>query len=202
MESKVKVLFDDFRKHTDSELWKSRTDLEAFIQKPGVIERYMNGEIGFNLLYTFKALAITNYLEGIVEVVASAISRLLKESNRNEDIELVEFFNSAICWDAKRITAILKNMESEVSASVTYDMAQFLSDDKLKNIAYYAFSSPTSFRYVLSKEQKNYVDRNLAIFGNDAPGVGRFLSNAHTSKLLRTPIPFESAKEGGKAKIF
>ena len=90
MESKVKGLFDDFRKHTDSELWKSRTDLEAFIQKPGVIERYMNGEIGFNLLYTFKSLAITNYLEGIVEVVTSAISRLLKESNRNEDIELVK----------------------------------------------------------------------------------------------------------------
>ena len=202
IESQVKGLFKDFREHTDSELWKDRTDLEAFIQNSGVIETYTSGKTGFNLLYTFKALAFTKYLEGIVEIVAIAIRRLLKESKRDEDLGLVEFFNSAVCWDAKRMTGILKDMESEVSDSMAYDMSEFLSDDQPKDISLYALPSPVMFRYVLTEEQKEYVSRNLVVFGDDAPGIGRLLSNAHTSKLLRMPIPLESAKEKGKIGAF
>jgi radical SAM superfamily enzyme YgiQ (UPF0313 family) len=197
-ESSVGALFEDFRKHTDSELWKDKTELEAFIQNSGVIEKYRRGEIGFNLLYTFKALAFTQYLEGVEEVAAIAIRRLLKESKRDEDPGLVEFFNSAVCWDTKRMTGILEGMEEEVSESMAYDMSQFVSDDPPKDISHYTLLSSVTFKYVLTEEQKEYVSRNLVVFGNDAPGVGRLLSNAHTCKLLRMPIPLESGKEADK----
>ena len=71
-----------------------------------------------------------------------------------------------------------------------------------KNIPYYALPFPTTFRYVLSEEQKDYVDRNLAIFGDDAPGIGRLLSNAHTSKLLRTLFPLNQQKKWERLKFF
>ena len=157
IESQVKGLFKDFREHTDSELWKDRTDLEAFIQNSGVIESYTSGETGFNLLYTFKALAFTKYLDGIVEIVAIAIRRLLKESKRDEDLGLVEFFNSAVCWDAKRMTGILKDMESEVSDSMAYDMSEFLSDVQPKDISFYALPSPVIFKYVSKNAIYKYI---------------------------------------------
>ena len=100
------------------------------------------------------------------------------------------------------MTGILKDMESQVSDSMAYDMSEFLSDVQPKDISFYAWPSPVMFKYVLTEEQKEYVSRNLVVFGDDAPGIGRLLSNAHTSKLLRMPIPLESAKERGKIGAF
>ena len=184
-------LFEDFRNHTDSELWKNKTDLKAHIQNIGVIEKYTSGKTGFNLLYTFKAFAFTKYLDSIIEIVNIAVNRLLKESGRDDDLELVEFFKSAICWDANRITGILKDLENEVSDCMKYDMSKFLSEDQTEEISYYALLIPVPFKYVLTEDQREYIKRNLAIFGEDPPGVGRLLSNAHTSKLLRSPIRLE-----------
>lgn len=196
--SRVEGLFEDFRKHTDTELWKDRKELEAFIQKPDVIEKYTSGEIGFNLLYTFKAKAFTQYLKGIVEVVRTATHRLLKESNFPEDSKFASFIESAIRWDSKRMTDILDEMDNEVSETFAYNMFQFNLDDESKDILPYEFSVPEKFRFELNEEQKDYVHRNLGIFGDDAPGVGRLLSNAHTSKLLRIPVPLASEKEARK----
>ena len=200
--SSVEELFQDFRKHTDTELWKDRKELEAFIQSPGVIEKYTNGEIGFNLLYTFKAKAFTQYLKGIVEVVRTATHRLLKEVNFLEDRKILGFVESAILWDSKRMTDILGGMDNEVSETFPYNMLQFISDHGSKDISLYELSAPERFRFELNGEQKDYVHRNLAIFGEDAPGIGRLLSNAHTSKLLRLPVPLESAKDRGKVGAF
>ena len=195
--SRVEELFQEFRKHTDTELWKDRKELEAFIQSPGVIEKYTNGEIGFNLLYTFKAKAFTQYLDGIVEVVRIATHRLLKEVGFLENKELLGFVESAIRWDSKRMTDVLDGMDNEVSETFSYNMLQFISDLRPKDISLYEFSVPERFRFELNEEQKDYVYRNLAIFGEDAPGVGRLLSNAHTSKLLRMPLMSASRNEVG-----
>ena len=100
-------------------------------------------------------------------------------------------FKSAICWDANRITGILKDLENEVSDCMKYDMSKFLSEDQTEEISYYALPIPVPFKYVLTEDQREYIKRNLAIFGEDPPGVGRLLSNAHTSKLLRSPIRLE-----------
>ena len=200
--SGVEELFQDFRNHTDTELWKDRKELEAFIQSPGVIEKYTKGKIGFNLLYTFKAKALTQYLKGIEEVIRTATHRLLKEVKILENEKLLSFVESAIRWDSNRMAGILEDMEGEVSDSMAYDMSKFLSDDQPKDISFYALPSPVTFRYMLTEEQKEYVSRNLVVFGDDAPGIGRLLSNAHTSKLLRSPIPLQSAKEKGKIGAF
>lgn len=193
--SGVEDLFQDFRTHTDTELWKDRRELEAFIQKPGVIEKYTRGEIGFNLLYTFKAKALTQYVKGIVEVVNTATNCLLKETKFSENRKLADFIESAVRWDSKRMTDIVEGMDNKVSGTFAYNMLEFISDDEPNDIGLYKYSAPEEFFFDLNEEQKDYIYRNLAIFGDDAPGVGRLLSNAHTSKLLRMPAPLETAKE-------
>ena len=47
-----------FFKETKDELWESRDELMAFIRKPGNIEKYLNDELGANLLYKYQALAV------------------------------------------------------------------------------------------------------------------------------------------------
>jgi hypothetical protein len=181
------ALFEDFRRHTGDELWTDRKELETFIQKPGTIERYTNGEMGFNLLYTFKARALVEYAEAVVDLVAVATRRLLCEEKK-ESKDMQDFFDSAIQWDACRIKNIMLNVDDNVMGIIKYDIASFIADSEPKRLSEYEYEKPEKFSYKLSEEQKDYVIRNLSLFGNNPQGRGRLLSNAHTKKMLRTPF--------------
>jgi radical SAM superfamily enzyme YgiQ (UPF0313 family) len=186
-------LFEDFRRHTDHELWHDRKELEAFIQQPGTIERYTRGELGFNLLYTFKALALVEHLDAVVDVVRVATSRLVQETlGRNQN--MLDFFEAAIRWDACRISNIVRDLDREVSGTIAYDMARFVAEENPKRVSEYLYQRPATFRYELTDEQKDYVRRNLSIFGDNQPGIGRLLSNAHARKMLRTPVQVSAAQ--------
>ena len=183
--SKVKRMFQDFQTHTNNELWEDRGELEAFIQSPGAIEKYIKGEIGFNLLYTFKAEGLTQHLDGIAEVVKTATLNLLWESKLDLKPHMIDFFNTAISWDVNRATNIVQNMHIAVNSEVSYDIPRFLRDLEPENILRYFLDRPMEICYELTAIQEDYVSRNLAIFGKDSRGIGRLMSNAHTSKLLR-----------------
>lgn len=193
-------LFEDFRRHTDNELWKDRKKLEAFIQQPGTIEGYTRGEMGFNLLYTFKALALVEHLDAVVEVVQVATRRLIKET-LGDSPEILDFFDAAILWDACRIRNIVHDIDCEVTGTVIYDMARYLAEPEPKRLSEYLYAYPATFRYELTEEQKDYVRRNLSIFGDNPPGIGRLLSNAHTRKMLRTPVPVGVAQTMEKVAV-
>lgn len=185
--TEFEALFDDYRRHTDNELWKNRKELEGFIQQPGTIERYTRGEMGFNLLYTFKALALVEHLDAVVDVVQVATNRLIKETLGDRP-EILDFFEAAIRWDACRISNIVQDLGREVTGTITYDMGRYVTDQEPKGVSEYLYQRPARFRYELTEEQKDYVRRNLSIFGDNQPGIGRLLSNAHTRKMLRTPV--------------
>jgi hypothetical protein len=186
-ETRLASLFDEFRKCTDEELWVDRKELEAFIQKEGTMDRYSRGEIGFNLLYTFKANALVKYLDAVIEVVKTAISLLIKEVHGQND-ELEAFFETIIQWDGNRIQSIVLGLENKVECTMDYDIGSFADDIETKPIIEYFYNDPVHLRYELTDEQKESVRCNLSVFGDDAPGIGRLLSTVYTKKLLRNPV--------------
>ena len=181
------LLFEQFREHTGSELWEDRKALEAFIQQPGTIERYAKGEIGFNLLYTFKAMSLVDHVAAVTDVVRVATERLIRET-RGDDAELLEFFDTAVRWDASRLSSIVHDLGHEVTGRMRYDMGRFVSDREPGPASDYRYDTPRMFRYELSAEQRDYVRRTLSVFGDNPPGIGRLFSTAHTRKMLRNPV--------------
>ena len=184
-ENEIKRVFLDFQAHTGGELWKDRKELKTFIQQPGTIERYTNGEIGFNLLYTFKAEALTLHLDELAKVVKIATLNLLYESKLDQMPHTIDFFNTAVLWDVSRATNIIKDTHIPVTSEFPYDIPKFLNTFESENISDYFLEFPMEVRLKLSEVQRDYVKRNLAIFGDDSRGIGRLMSTAHTSKLLR-----------------
>lgn len=180
-------LFQEFRSHTETELWEDRKDLEGFIQEPGTIGRYASGEIGFNLLYTFKASALVHYSQAMSAVVRDALKCLRSESGRiNPDLD--SFFDSVIRWDLARFTGIVKNLDHEIVEEFSYDISRFSADEIPQRLSHYVCLKPIRWQFNLTETQKDYIRRNLKIFGDDAAGIGRVLSNSHTKQLLRQPV--------------
>ncbi|MBL8825978.1 MAG: cobalamin-dependent protein [Planctomycetaceae bacterium] len=185
--SNLSGLFDDFRSHTENELWTDRSALEKFIEQPGVIERYQRGELGFNLLYTFKALAITQNLAAVAEVVHRATRELLAESGI-QDEELQEFLDETIRWDECCVSNIVHGLDNDVAGTFRYDFARFMADHVPSELAAYRRGEPGVYHFQLDEEQKDVVRRYLGTFGTDAPGIGRTLSVAYTNRMFRKPI--------------
>jgi len=188
-DSKLEAVCKDFRDHTDKELWRDRKELLNFIQEPGVIERYTHGELGYNLLHTFKARALVGHLDGVGEVAQAAIKRLLEE-NTISDPTVIEFFETAIQWDISRMQDIVYNMDRETSGTMQFDIPRFIGDadrEAAQEFSSYRYDVPRIFRYILTEEQKDYICRNLMIFGDNHPGIGRLFSTAYTRKMLRVP---------------
>jgi hypothetical protein len=185
----LESLFKDYRRHTETELWKDRKELEAFIQKSGTIERYVKGEIGFNLLYTFKARALTYCVDGMVSIVKAAVKRLCAESG--QEVGLADFFDFVVRWDAARMAGIVKNLDREITETFSYDISRFSDEQMPQKSNAYVYRDPVTWRFYLTEEQKDYIQRNLKIFGDDPVGIGRVLSNSHTKNLLRHPVPLD-----------
>ncbi len=180
-------LFNEFRHHTETELWKDRAELERFIQEPGTMDRYIRGELGFNLLYTFKAKALIGHLEAVREVVLRANQRLLEENGLAQS-SLQTFLEETTRWDACRVTHIVDKIDREVTGTFTFDIGRFAADPQpAAEFSAYRLPAPNFYRYELNTEQKDVVQRTLNTFGADALGIGRLLSISHTKRLFRLP---------------
>lgn len=186
--TELKKLYDEFKHHSNFELRENIEDLEAFIQEPGVIEQHISGKMGFNLLYTFKALALTRYPQAMFETARDAMEKLISESSPSHHEVLLNFLKETLSWDYKSFSNILEKMDDKVTGVFGYNIAQFSKDETIQKSENYKYKSPIEVHFVLTGEQKKYVKRNTSIFGDDAPGIGRLLSNAHTSKMLRHPV--------------
>ena len=80
VEGELGRLIAKFERATRDELWADRRELEAFVQQPETIERYIAGELGLNLLFTFKSIAMTRHIQALTELAQSTASQAIREA--------------------------------------------------------------------------------------------------------------------------
>ena len=92
---RLNQLIEEFLQDTRDELWNTRDELETFIQQPGTIERYLDGELGNNLLFTYKTRALIGHVSQLAEVARTAALQVLEERG-DADPEAPTFIDDAI----------------------------------------------------------------------------------------------------------
>jgi radical SAM superfamily enzyme YgiQ (UPF0313 family) len=189
-------LIADFEQATRDELWLDRTELEAFIRKPGTIERYISGELGLNLLFTFKSIAMTRHIEALAQLARATARRMIAEALPDPAARMA-FIDDVVLFDASRMTNLFDSMQTPVSAAFRYDIARYLVDGEAGSVSVYAFDRPRAIGFLLDDGQRATIERGLKLFGRDDAGVGRILSKFHITRLLRRPEPIE----GGEADV-
>ena len=194
-EGRLKVLLDQFMEETSSELWEDREALEAFVRQPGVIERYIDGELGNNLMLTYKALGMTDYLGEVAELARTTATQLLRKTGNNTP-QNIRFMEETISFDACKMSNIWREPETRVKSVMNFDIPRFLHDPDIAPPAKYLFNRPSAYRFVLDESQVTVINRFLSVFGSDAKGIARALSKTYTKKLLRQPVPGDEAKPG------
>jgi len=186
LEGNVKELFDDFEKETRSELWMKKEELKQVIQEPGIIDRYISGELGYNLLFVYKAVAMKKYMTDLKKLAKISLQKLLIENNLNSS-EYFTLIDDILNFDTSSTKNIFENLDTNPVLTMKYNVVKFLDDENLMPLEYYKFEQPTKINFILDLEQKDILKRSLDMYTNSDLGVSRILTKVFVKKILRQP---------------
>ena len=192
MEGNLKKVFDEYENATKNELWENKSKLQDFVVKSGTIQRYINGELGLNLLYHYSGLLLAKYVEDLADLVKYTLLKFLENEGKIND-EKLEFVNEIIAYDSYRYRNIFTNIETEPTSLFKYDIVKFLKEFNIENCKVFKFEKPLEIKFVLKDEQKDTLNRSLKNYGSDEVGISRIITRVFLKKLLREPVTSQFA---------
>ena len=169
---------------TEGELWNSVGELMTFCNSPANIQKVIDGEMGGNLMYNYKGLSMTKYLDAVAEVAKLSSAKLLQRHGLEHDIQ---FVTDIVDFNYLRMREIFVDDPETYRQSFGYDILTFSSEAQPIDIDDYRFSEPRTFEFVFTDEQKHMLSGFVKLFGTSTTGVSRTLSRVYIRKLLREP---------------
>jgi radical SAM superfamily enzyme YgiQ (UPF0313 family) len=184
--NQLKNLVDKFLEETRDELWLHRNDLERSIRDKSVIQDYIDGRKGNNLLFTYKAIALTQMPEVLGQHVVNATNKLLIE-NKSHSEEHQEYISDAVSFHVTQMKDMLEIDAGDPEIEVRYDMLSIIKSGRtFGELTHYR--QPKQYRFVLTEHQKDSLIRNQKVFGTEPWSVGRMFTKVYVKKMLRSVV--------------
>lgn len=193
----LRDLFASFTSATRDELWDSREALEAFVREPGVIERYVAGELGYNLLFVHKSLAMTRHVRDLAAMARAAALELFRESGCLDD-GLVSLVDDALAYHCERLDGIFEDRDEVRGLSLSWDIPRLEETARPAGVEDYRLASPIRLRLEMTAEQRELIANYRAIYGDTPVGIGRILSKVYVRRLFRKAAAAEGLARGGE----
>jgi len=187
LEGNTNELFSSFEKETRGELWMNQGELRPTIQEPGVIDRYIGGELGYNLLFVYKAIAMKKYMVDLKMLARKTLHKLLIENNFASP-DYLNLADSILEFDTASTQNLFHDIDTNTSLVVDYNIPKFLDAQTLQSPDQYKFDKQMTVNFILDEEQKDILKRHLDIYGDTDLGVSRILTKVFVKKILRKPI--------------
>lgn len=181
---KVKQFFQAFLRETKEELWDSKEELNNFTTKKGNTDKYINGELGCNLAYKYKALGLVRHSQILHEVAFEAAQKLiLQKAKESEKKQLISFLE-----ELKRFSIFRKANPFDITMDNTEDF-QFnfvkLIQDKNQDFSLSQLQKNTKIRFFHKKPQIKNLTKYLKLYGDDELGISRILSRIYIKEIFR-----------------
>lgn len=181
-------LVNSFLEMTRNELWEDREALVQFTREPENVQKFINGELGNNLLFVYKTLAITRHLHALAAVAQEGVLQVLAESNQATE-HAVTFVKEAIRYHVLRAEDLFFNLDEPLAEVFHFDIAAFEAADNPINIEDFEFGTRQELIFEHDDEQRAIMRRFLGIYGGTAVGIGRILSKIYLKKMFRHATP-------------
>jgi hypothetical protein len=197
-DGEINDFFIDFEKDTIDELWLAKNDLQNLVSTKSYIASAIEGKIGNNILFMYKALSLTNFIEIVFDKAYESFVEILQTSSNlnnqrssisNELIRDLFDYRKAQIKDTligsqssklqlkyfknpKEIETILKNLEigSEI------DFNSITSGDL----------QSSDWELSLTDKQSSEMSAFIKLFGTDKIGLSRTLSRIFLRNFFKT----------------
>ncbi len=193
--NEFEVFVAHFIEETKNELWDKYEDLEQETTKKEIIQKYITGELGSNLIFKYKALAMTHFFEPVRVVALNSVLDLLSKHEKTtpEDLQsanpkqsdVVQFAKEIIEYNSLRIADIFSDTTSIREGKFNFHVVEFSNTVQPKVLEDYKLMEPVWISFEHNTEQKDMIESYIRLFGNDIQGLTRILSRIFLKKFFR-----------------
>lgn len=188
-------LCEKFLEETRSEGWDDPEAFRRFLQDPAVIDKYIAGEYGSNLIFKYKALSMTVYFDAVADEAAKGVDSFL--AARGAEPAWRELAQDIVRYNRHRVSDLFSGSREPRRDVFAYDVVGFSKTPAAGGEpARFRFAQPTTLEFKHTPQQLAELDSYLSSFGSDTRGLTRILSRVFLKKFFRNPEASELG-EGG-----
>ena len=186
---KTQKVIEQFKQATIDELWDSPQGLLENFQKDSEYKKLLDGEAGTNVIYHYKAVVISEYMDDWTEHVIEAARILIKNSNNYND-EFENQFESVAnyCKGLSHNVLGQDRLDTNPQYEFEYDIPSWLSPKTNLKLNNFKLDAKLKISFQLDDEQFKMVQDNIDIYGHSRIGKSKTLKMLPNQKLWRHPL--------------
>lgn len=186
---KTQKVIEQFKQATIDELWDSPQELLENFQKDSEYKKLLDGEAGTNVIYHYKAVVISEYMDDWTEHVIEAARILIKNSNNYND-EFENQFESVAnyCKGLSHNVLGQDRLDTNPQYEFEYDIPSWLSPKTNLKLNNFKLDAKLKISFQLDDEQFKMVQDNIDVYGHSSIGIGKTLKMLPNQKLWRHPL--------------
>lgn len=178
-------LVSAFLKDTQDELWETKEELRAFARQRNYVKKFINGELGANLIFKYRSLALLEYVADLSAVAMETLREMFVFHGVNENAialacELIKFAEL-------RMTGMFKPHARAPVHVFEFDVLRFSDDTIGRDPNQFRLFSPREFQFVHFPEQVETIENFIRVYGDSLAGLSRILSKVYVRRLFRSP---------------
>ena len=193
--SEFETLLNDFLNESEGELWEDKRELEEFCSKDENIKRFINGELGSNLIFKYKSRSMTLDLLNIAKIAKSSVEEIFEKNSISQPYIML-FLDDLISYKLCEVTNLFE-IETKKEAIFDFDVQTFLNssdkDDRF-SLDKFKFKNKKQLLFTLTEDQRNQLKSYNDLFGKSIEGISRTLSRVYVKKLFRKPLNDDDIK--------
>jgi len=182
----LKEIYDSFKQETAKELWDSKSELENFAKKEDVIDKYINGEYGSNLIFKYKSLTFIKCIGDIHDLAFESARKIIQDKN-TQRIGQGNIFK--FLGELKKYSLFQKNNMLDIKKSYRgefiFDIESAQKNNFDINPDEILLDEPVQIQFAHTKDQIDNISRHFEEFGTDIVGMSRIFSRIYTKKMYR-----------------
>lgn len=179
----VAGMLAELRRELQAELWIDKAALREHLSDRQTLQRYLDGELGSNLLFKYRTLALLKHVEAFCATARDTMEGRIRRQVSNSDIaialmrELIEYHR------CERIAML--DTHATFTATFRFDVLRFLNNQSEAPLESYVLPHPREMVFAHSEAQRESIRRHLNVFGTSLPGQTRMMAKVYVRKLFR-----------------
>jgi radical SAM superfamily enzyme YgiQ (UPF0313 family) len=191
-EGPVREFLDSFVGETKGELFPTPEACVEFYTQEENFKKLLNGDIGDNLMYKYRAIASFKIWPHMCKVAMDATRRLLEERGANQEIPEFDAF-----WKDFHAFVQYKHADgqdeaqilSPVRVTMSFDIPQWIADGMSLDLRPYRLDKPEVFEFSLSEKGARELQAALRVWTTTLKGLTKMVTRIQFAWQRRSATP-------------
>jgi len=185
----IKKLFEEFKQATIDELWDSPEEIHKNFQNEDEYNKLLNDQLGFNVIYFYRALVNTKYLDEWTEFIISLTKKLLLENNIHDKSILEQFDDIAnYCRGSTYNFLELNSNLVNPEFILKYDVQKWNDSASGNMIEKFQFTETRKIMFNYTEEESKLFIDNLNLYGITTGGMSQIVRHIPQNFFWRHPL--------------